>query len=139
MEALRETLRDGDEHYRCAEFWRINWRLRAGGWAKRIVVASGVTYRDCCELVVVGCLCEECMMILMRDEARQMATFWERRLSEYLIRKKRREYAHTLELRRERNRREAAMRRAARNEVDVARRIANAPTDDSEEESEGEQ
>ena len=42
----------------------------------RQVVACGVTYRECCELVVVGCLCELCMARLMRDEALRVADYW---------------------------------------------------------------
>ena len=50
--------------------WREE-RVKVGGWALRIWDACGMTFRQCCEDVCIGCLCEWCSALLEHDEARK--------------------------------------------------------------------
>ena len=51
--------------------WREE-RVKVGGWALRLWDACGMTFRQCCENVCIGCLCEMCCALLEYDEARKM-------------------------------------------------------------------
>ena len=83
------------------EYGRVKWRVAAGGWTTRQVIACGVTYRECCELVIIGCLCEQCMARLMKEEALRVADYWNQILMKHEVRERQHRLA---ERRRERQR-----------------------------------
>ena len=65
--------------------WREE-RVKIGGWALRIWDACGMTFRQCCEDVSVGCLCEKCSAMLEYDEARKVMLVKQRVLRRLLQR-----------------------------------------------------
>ena len=136
MRTVDEVLNDG---YGVEDFERIWWRLRAGGWAKRQLLAGGVSFRECCELVVVGCLCERCMLTLMRDEARAMARVWEKNLNDCLVRERKKEVRARRRLAIDRIEAERPRRRRVANVVETTIVSSSDGTDTSEEESGGAQ
>ena len=136
MRSVNETLEDD---YAIADYWRIRWRLRAGGWTKRQFLAGGMSFRRCCSVVVVGCLCERCMLTLRRDEARQMVNYWERQLSSLMEREHRHEVAVARHLAARRIEAEWPRRREVVDAVETPIVEERVGTDTSEEESGGAQ
>ena len=90
---LDDKLYDDRDFESSPQYGRIHWRIKAGGWTMRQVIACGVTYRECCELVVVGCLCEECMARLMKEEALRVAEYWNQVLGKFGREQRQREMA----------------------------------------------
>ena len=134
MRTVEEVLND---HYGMEDFERIWWRLRAGGWAKRQLLAGGVSFRECCELITIGCLCERCMLTLMRDEARAMVRIWEKKLNDCLARELSEEVNERRRLAAERIEAERPRRRRVANVVETTIVSSSDGTDTSEEESGG--
>ena len=131
---MEEALRDP---YNCQDFERIAWRLRAGGWAKRQFLAGGVSFRQCCAVMVIGCLCERCMLTLKRDEARKMANFWEGKVREFEGEEQRREMKEKRRLGAKQIEEERPRRRRVANVAETPMMEEDVGTDTSEEESGG--
>ena len=119
---LEDKLYDDCEFSESPQYGRIKWRIQAGGWTERQVVACGVTYRECCELVVVGCLCELCMARLMRDEALHVADYWNEILDKHARLKRQREVAEWRQREQQRDQLEEAEERQRDAAAGIVRR-----------------